>query len=97
MMHAGCIVFVPRGGGQHEIIGADHRLSFGTVDEAVRKITRVMQNRDEQDSLRKYLRPKRTQFSKERFMRQIQQVVEGFADAHCPPDAMTLTRSRPLG
>jgi glycosyltransferase involved in cell wall biosynthesis len=97
MMHAGCIVFVPRGGGQHEIIGADDRLTFGTVDEAVRKITRVMQNRDEQDSLRKYLRPKRTQFSKERFMRQIQQVVEGFADAHCPPDAMTLTRSRPLG
>jgi glycosyltransferase involved in cell wall biosynthesis len=96
MMHAGCIVFIPQGGGQSEIIGADDRLIFGTVGQAVKKITHVMQDPDEQDALRKYLRPRRAQFSKERFMRQIEQVVEGF-DVHCPPDAMTLTRIEPSG
>lgn len=80
MIHAGCITFVPRSGGPREIIGEDDRLLYGTIGEAVTKITHVMQSSDEQSSLRDYLSSRRDLFSKNHFISQIQQIVEEFLD-----------------
>src|SRR5262249_38798550 len=48
MVRAGCIVFVPRGGGQVEIVRGEDRLLYKTPAEAITKIGRVMDNVDEQ-------------------------------------------------
>jgi glycosyltransferase involved in cell wall biosynthesis len=78
MIWGGCIVFVPRGGGPEEIVGADDRLLFGSIDEAVAKIIRVINNNPEQASLREYLNLRKDLFSKERFVRQIQEIAARF-------------------
>ena len=86
MVHGGCIVFVPRNAGPMEIVGEDDRLLYGTTEEAVRKIIRVMRSPDEQASIRSYLDSRKSLFSRERFMQSIQQVVERFPEPvqSCP-------------
>lgn len=78
MIKAGCIVFVHNSGGQVEIVGGDERLAYQTNDEAAEKIIRVMDNPNEQDSLRNYLHSRKGLFSSEAFMRQIREIVSGF-------------------
>ena len=51
MVRAGCIVWVPDGGGQVEIV-ADARLTYGSIEEGVAKITRTLGDADEQTRLR---------------------------------------------
>ena len=77
MICGGCIVFVPRSGGPAEIVG-DDRLLFGSTEEAVAKITRVIQNGQEQASLREYLSVRRDLFSRERFVNQMQEIAGRF-------------------
>ncbi len=79
MVRAGCIVFVPGCGGQLEIVGPEERLLFGSKDEAVAKILRVLENPGEQHTLRGHLAARSALFSEERFMGEIQEIVRAFA------------------
>jgi glycosyltransferase involved in cell wall biosynthesis len=78
MIKAGCIVFVHNSGGQVEIVGRDERLIYGTEEEAIEKIVRVMGDPDEQMSLIDYLKSRKEIFSTEKFMRDIQGIVRQF-------------------
>lgn len=78
MVRGGCIVFVPRSGGQTEILGQEDRLLYETNEEAIAKILRVMRNPSEQCALRRYLNPRKGLFSAERFMRKMQEIVRKF-------------------
>ena len=79
MVRAGCIVFVPRGGGQTEIVGTEERLLYETATEAVTKIVRTLSDEDEQADLRAYLSTRKELFSTERFVQQIRTIVREFA------------------
>ncbi len=79
LVRGGCIVFVPGGGGQVEIVGGDERLLYGSVEEAATKIVRAMSDPELQRSLRHHLTTRRELFSTSRFMRQIQELVRDFA------------------
>jgi glycosyltransferase involved in cell wall biosynthesis len=80
MVNAGCIVFVPNGGGQVEIV--DHpSLVFRDDADAVNKIDAVLKNTDEQEQLRAYLRQKASRFAPESFEAQMRQVVKNFLQA----------------
>ncbi len=45
LARAGCIVWVPRGGGQMEIVGHEPALMYDTDDDAVAKIVRTLSDR----------------------------------------------------
>jgi glycosyltransferase involved in cell wall biosynthesis len=83
MVRAGCLVWVPNGGGQVEIVG-DPRLTYDAVDEAVGKIVATMQDPHEEATLRKHLAERGEQFSPERFMREIRAAVEDAAAGRSP-------------
>jgi len=74
MVRAGCIVWVPAGGGQVEIVG-DARLTYGSIEEGVAKITRTLGDADEQARLRAHLATRASLFSTERFMQQVRAAV----------------------
>lgn len=78
MMRGGCIVFVPNGGGQVEIVGNDERLLYQTNDEAVAKILRVLKHPQEQAALSEYLQSRKDLFTTERFVQRIQEIVSQF-------------------
>lgn len=78
MVRAGCIVFVPCGGGQTEIVEGEERLLYETTEEAVAKIVRVLNDRELQASLRAYLRTRQAVFSTDRFVETIRDVVRRF-------------------
>lgn len=80
MIKAGSIPFVPNDGGQLEIVGGDERLIYGSDEEAVTKISRVMSNTEEQSSLRKYLNSRKEPFSTEKFTSQIRKIVRQFQE-----------------
>jgi glycosyltransferase involved in cell wall biosynthesis len=80
LVWAGCLVFVPRGGGQVEIVDGDERLLYGAAEEAAAKITLVMSDPDAQRSLRTHLASRKELFSTGRFMRRIQEVVRQFGE-----------------
>ncbi len=76
MVRAGLVVFVPRGGGQVEIVGEDDRLLFETRDEAVLKILRALEDPALGASLREGLAARRPLFSAERVVREVREVVD---------------------
>jgi glycosyltransferase involved in cell wall biosynthesis len=78
MVRAGCVVFVPRGGGQKEIVAGEERLLYQTPAEAVTKIARTLSDAGEQASLRDYLATRKDLFSPELFVRRIQDIVQQF-------------------
>ncbi len=78
MVRAGCIVFVPQGGGQMEIVDGEERLLYKTSEEAVAKITRTLSDADEQTALRTYLASRKDLFSTELFVRRVQDIVRNF-------------------
>lgn len=77
MVQAGCLVFVPRGGGQVEIV-TDERLLYGTAEEAVTKIVQTMSDLSVQTSLRNHLASRKKLFSTQEFMRRIHEIVDRF-------------------
>jgi len=77
MVKAGCIVFVPRNGGQMEIVG-NEKLMYGTAEEAVEKIVRVIKNPQEQSSIRSLLDTRNELFSTDRFISQLRKIVSIF-------------------
>jgi glycosyltransferase involved in cell wall biosynthesis len=80
LVWAGCLVFVPRGGGQVEIVDGDERLLYAAPEEAVAKIILVMSDPDVQRSLRTHLASRKRLFSTERFMRRMQELVRHFGE-----------------
>jgi glycosyltransferase involved in cell wall biosynthesis len=78
LARAGVIVWVPRGGGQTEIVAGEPALTYETDDDAVRKILAVLGNPDEQRRLHQFVTASSDRFSTERFMQQVRAIVNEF-------------------
>jgi glycosyltransferase involved in cell wall biosynthesis len=78
LARAGAIVWVPRGGGQMEIVGREPSLMYESEDDAVRKISATIANASEQRRLRETLAAVSGQFSTARFMEQVRTIVNEF-------------------
>jgi glycosyltransferase involved in cell wall biosynthesis len=79
MIRAGQIVWLPRGGGQMEIVGHEPALLYDTDDEAVEKIVAVMASPAEQTRLREVLAERGHLFSTDRFVAQVREIVSAFS------------------
>jgi len=79
MLTGGCIVFVPDGGGQTEIVGDSRELRYLGPDDAVKKIHAVLSSAAEQERLRALLLQRAQLFSVERFIKQLRDIVGDFA------------------
>jgi glycosyltransferase involved in cell wall biosynthesis len=77
LARAGCIVWVPKGGGQQEIVDREPALLFDSDNEAVDKIVRTLSDPAEQDRLRLVLQSTE-RFSTAHFMRQVRAIVNDF-------------------
>jgi glycosyltransferase involved in cell wall biosynthesis len=77
MTKAGCIVFVPDRGGQTEIV-KEPRFLYGSVGEAVEKISSLMQDKDLQVQCRDYLSGRASLFSVARYQRELLCFIERF-------------------
>lgn len=75
---AGMIVWVPRGGGQMEIVGNQAALMYDSDDDAVRKIVGTLTTPAEQQRLRGLLAVSSDRFSTDRFMQQVRELVDTF-------------------
>ena len=78
LARAGAIVWVPRGGGQMEIVGHEPQLMYDSDDDAVAKISRTLGDPGEQERLRRALAAVSDQFSTARFMQHVRDVVNDF-------------------
>ena len=75
MIKAGCIPFVPNGGGQVEIV-QDRRLIYEDLEDAIYKIINIINNGVIQKDIRKELSKRSTQFSTKVFVESIKTIVE---------------------
>jgi UDP-N-acetylglucosamine--N-acetylmuramyl-(pentapeptide) pyrophosphoryl-undecaprenol N-acetylglucosamine transferase len=80
MTAAGCIPFVPRRGGQVEVVGGNEQLLYDNVDDAVTKIAHVIDNPDLQHSLSASLIDSASRFRRDRFRDRIRSVVSSTAE-----------------
>jgi glycosyltransferase involved in cell wall biosynthesis len=99
MVAAGCIVFAPAEGGPAEILGHD-ALLYRTEDEAVEKISAVLNSGELQARLRAHLRRQAENFSVESFMRGIRRVVKEFIAKQASRESLRVdpsTSRTPLG
>jgi glycosyltransferase involved in cell wall biosynthesis len=78
MVRAGCIVFVPDGGGPAEIVGDQAELRWSTPDDAVAKIRAVVRDPLRQSALRVQLAARAALFSTERFCSELRALVRDF-------------------
>jgi glycosyltransferase involved in cell wall biosynthesis len=79
MVKAGIIPFARNGGGPVEIIGQENNdLLFSSFEDAVEKITEVMQNESKQYQLLSSLEKQKFLFSTEKFMADINNVVTSY-------------------
>jgi glycosyltransferase involved in cell wall biosynthesis len=78
MVNAGCVVFVPNGGGQVEIIGDEPDLIYRDRDDAVNKIDGLLRDPVRQEAARAHLAQRRNSFSSETFMHEIRAIVDRF-------------------
>jgi hypothetical protein len=78
LARAGVIVWVPRGGGQMEIVGHEPALLYESDDDAVQKISATLASASEQQRLREKLASISEQFSTARFMEQVRTIVNEF-------------------
>jgi glycosyltransferase involved in cell wall biosynthesis len=79
MVLAGCVVFVPNGGGQVEIVNHP-ALIYENEADAVEKIDAVLTHEAEQETLRAYLREGSKAFSVKTFTEAIRRVVAEFSE-----------------
>jgi hypothetical protein len=80
MARAGMIVWVPRGGGQVEIVGDEPALLYDTEEEGVEKILAVVQAAAEQARVREYLHARARLFGTDRFMEELRSIVSTFRE-----------------
>lgn len=77
MVRSGCIVWVPSGGGQVEIV--DHpQLVYSGVEDAVAKIGAVLGEPETQERIREHLERRARLFSVEKFRAEVRRLVLGF-------------------
>lgn len=77
MVKGGCIVFVPDGGGQVEIV--EHPdLIYKNVEDAVQKIETVLKDKQMQEYLLKRLSVMSQKFSVENFQKEVKNIVSDF-------------------
>ncbi len=77
MVAAGCVAWVPRGGGQVEIVAHDG-LIFENDGEAASKIAATLADPGRQSALRRHLAGRAEAFSTARFVEASRRAVEGF-------------------
>ena len=100
MVRAGMIVWVPRGGGQVEIVGADPALAYDTDEHAADSIARVVHDPAEQNRLRDWLAVCGDRFGVDRFVAEVREIVRdvsGVTRAYrpLPTDAIALNTGLP--
>jgi glycosyltransferase involved in cell wall biosynthesis len=78
MVVAGCVPFVPDGGGAVEIVGEMPELRYTSVEDAVSKLVAVRSDPDLLLRLRNALAARRSLLGADRFMREIREVVARF-------------------
>ncbi|MGB7948000.1 MAG: glycosyltransferase, partial [Candidatus Binatia bacterium] len=78
LARGGCLVFVPNGGGQVEIVSGNEQLMYRTADEAAASIVRVLRDPELQTRLRERLKSNTKLFSTGQFARRLREVVGGF-------------------
>jgi glycosyltransferase involved in cell wall biosynthesis len=78
MVRAGCIVFVPDGGGQVEIVGDADPLRYRDAEDAVEKIAAVLASRAQQQTLRAHLERRASLFGTEVFVQRTREIVRDF-------------------
>jgi len=76
MAKAGCIVFLPGGGGQPEIVDHDRRVVYESDPEAVEKIVAVLGDEQSQLQLSEKMKACGSRFSSARFVQEIKDTVE---------------------
>jgi glycosyltransferase involved in cell wall biosynthesis len=79
LARAGCIVWVPRGGGQMEIVGHEPALMYDTDDDAVDKIAHTLGDAGEQARLRSALTASE-RFSTTAFVEHVRRIVADFRE-----------------
>jgi glycosyltransferase involved in cell wall biosynthesis len=79
MARAGCLVWVPSGGGQMEIVSREPMLMYDNEDDAVDKISRALADASEQLRLRTALIATE-RFSTHHFVQQVQDIVGDFRE-----------------
>jgi glycosyltransferase involved in cell wall biosynthesis len=79
LQRGGCITFVPDDGGVGEIGGADPRVVYHSVADAIEKIDRILADDALRDELARDVRERKDRFSEERFMAELVEVVEAFS------------------
>ena len=77
MIKAGCVVWVPNGGGQIEIV-KETELTYNNCKDAVIKISDVLESADKQRRLRYHLEMRSRLFSTEIYMKEIEKSIECF-------------------
>ena len=77
MVKGGCIVFVPNGGGQTEIVN-NSQLVYDNIKEAVEKMTAVLRSEEKQKDLLKHLLSNSQKFSIGNFQKEIKNIVADF-------------------
>ena len=80
MVRAGCIVWVPGGGGQLEIVGDEPMLRYGSDDEAVEHIARTLADPAVEARLRDALAARAPRFSTAHFIDQVRRIVSEFRE-----------------
>jgi glycosyltransferase involved in cell wall biosynthesis len=78
MVRAGCIAFVPRGGGQVEIVGDE--LTYDGEEDAAEKIAATLADEGRQAVLRQRLAVRRGLFSGDRFVEQMRALVAAMVE-----------------
>jgi glycosyltransferase involved in cell wall biosynthesis len=78
MVRAGCIVFVPDGGGQVEIVGNADDLRYRDDADAVEKIAAVLGSPERQQTLRGHLAERAPLFGADLFVRRTREIVRDF-------------------
>ena len=85
MVKSGCLVWVPAGGGQTEIVGRPE-LIYASREDAVGKIRRMMDDRGLQSALHTDLEARASMFSAARYAEEVRAVVSGFLGDRRLPD-----------
>jgi glycosyltransferase involved in cell wall biosynthesis len=79
LARAGCIVWVPRGGGQMEIVSHEPALMYESDDDAVSKIVRALTDDSEQSRLRAVMSGAE-RFSTAHFVSHVREIVAAFRE-----------------
>lgn len=77
MIKSGCLVWVPKGGGQEEIV-SHLDLIYNHVDDAVEKIVRVLEDEKKRVFLQKHLEKQALNFSTETFIGLVKELISRF-------------------